>query len=91
MASVRNVPLVFPKRKHTERDEFGYRKFVPRKKNCLPRGAFADCKNCFRAGRTPFFYRRAVRHVRGLWLYANDLQPANNLLLLRDDLLIVGN
>lgn len=90
VARVRDVPLVFFERKYFERDAFRNRKFVPREKNCFPRGAVADCENYFRAGRAHFFCRRAVRDVRGLRLPALDLQPADNLLFLRDDLPVVG-
>ena len=90
MAGLRNVPLVFPQRKYFKRDEFGYRKFLPRQENRLPRRTPAHCKNYVRASRAQLFYRRVVRNVRGLWLSTFDLQPANNLLSVRDDLLIIG-
>ena len=91
VARLRNVPLVFFEREHFERDEFSYRKFLPRQKNRLPRGAAADCENYFRAGRAHFFCRRAVRHVRDLRLPAHDLQPATDLLSGGDDLFHAGD
>ena len=90
MVGVRNVPLVFFEREYFERDKFRYRKFIPRQENCFPRRAVADCENYFRAGRAYFFCRRIVRDVRDLRLPAHDLQSADNLLFLRDDLSCVG-
>ena len=90
VAGLRNVPVVFFKREHSKRGELRHRKFFPREKNCLPRGAPADCKNYLGTGRAYFFCRGAVRHVRGLRLPADDLQPADNLLFLRDDLSVAG-
>ena len=91
MARVRNVPLVFLKRKCNERDKFRYRKFVSGKKNSFSRGTFADCKNFVGTCRAHFFYNRAVFNVRGLRLLNFDLQSANNLLSLRNDLFIARN
>ena len=90
MAGVRNVPVVFPQRKYHERDAFDYREFISRQENSLPRRAFADCKNYVRACRSQLFYRRIVRNVRGLRLFAFDSQSANNLLLVRNDLPVIG-
>ena len=90
MVGVRNVPLVFFEREYFERDKFRYRKFIPRQENCFPRGAVADCKNYFRAGRSSVFRRSFVRHVRDLRISADDLQLANNLLFFRDDLSFIG-
>ena len=89
MACVRHVSLVFHQREHSKRDVFDYRKFFPGKKNRLPRRAVADCKNYVGIGRAQLFYNRAVRDVRGLRLPAVDLQSADNLLSVRDDLFIV--
>ena len=90
MACLRNVPVVFLKRQHSKRDEFDYRKFLPRQENSFPRGAVADCQNYFRARRAHLFCRRVVHNVRGLRLSAVNLQPADNLLFLRDDLSVIG-
>ena len=90
VVGVRNVPMVFFERQHLKRDEFGYRKFISCQEDCLPRGAVADCKNCFRTGRAHFFCCHTVCNVRGLRLLNFDLQFANSLLLFCNDLFIVG-
>ena len=82
--------MVFLEREYTKCDVFCHRKRVPREKNRLPRGVVADCKNHVGIRRAHFFYRGTVRNVRNLRLSADNLQPANNLLPLRDDLLGVG-
>ena len=90
VARLRNVPMVFLERQHTERDEFDNRKLVPGEKNRLPRGAVADSQNHVGVSRAYFFRGGFVRDVRGLRLQRVNLQSANRLLLFRDDLLVVG-
>lgn len=90
VAGVRYVPVVLFERQHTERDEFGYRKLVPREENRFPRGAVADRQNHVSVGRAYIFRGGVVRHVRGLRLRRVALQLANRVLLFRDDLLFVG-
>lgn len=90
VACMRNVSLVFSQRKYHERDAFGYREFISRQENCLPRRAPSDSQNYVRACRTQLFYRRLIRNVRGLRLFAFDSQSANNLLPVRDDLSVIG-